>query len=193
MVVVATLEILGGLLGKSDCVNARCVDEPRRLTVRLARKQAEQVSETVLAAYEVRDVSEVVTRPADPKTTDSARSKIDVMPRAVDPESEPSSIADVYSMARQSVTRRVDDRFAKEQIRKSMWRSTGSMMFEDTGEFDFREPETVIADREFRVPLGVLGIGLTIGGCFFGIPLAGIPVEERTVGPNVIYCRDIYE
>lgn len=66
-------------------------------------------------------------------------------------------------------------------------------MFKGTGEFAIREPPTVIADREFRVPLGVLGIELTIGGCFFGIPLAGIPVEERTVGPTVIFCRDIYE
>ena len=50
-----------------------------------------------------------------------------------------------------------------------------------------------MAESKFRVPLGVLGIGLTIGGCFFGVPLAGIPVERRTAGPTVIYCADVYE
>ena len=66
-------------------------------------------------------------------------------------------------------------------------------MFEDTGGFDVLTPKTIIADREFRVPVGVLGIGITIGSCFIGIPLAGIPVENRTVGPTLTYCPDIFE
>lgn len=66
-------------------------------------------------------------------------------------------------------------------------------MFADTGEFEFEEPPTIIDDVKFRVPVGVLGVGVTIGGCFIGIPLAGIAVEERTVGVSIIYCKDVYE
>ena len=96
-------------------------------------------------------------------------------------------------MAKESAIRSTDEVLQNEESREKMWRQTRSVMFADTGVFDVHEPAPVMPDIEFRVPVGVLGLGITIGGCFIGIPLAVIPVEERTARPNVIYCKDLYE
>src|SRR5690606_31416712 len=104
----------------------------------------------------------------------------------VDPRTNLTHDRDWFAIAEDTAKRTMADRFDQHQVRMSMWRKTGSVMFKDTGEFDIQEPATIIASREFRVPVGVLGIGITVGGCFIGIPLAGIPVDRRSAGPNLI-------
>jgi hypothetical protein len=61
-------------------------------------------------------------------------------------------------------------------------------MFEPAGDFVVREEEPVISDFRFRPQIHVVGLGLTIGSCFIGIPIVGVPVEQRTVAINLVVC-----
>ena len=194
VVVFALLDFLTLLVSDAVCSDAWCFDESDILTVHLVQKESERISEITPPDYEIRTVPQVQQANAGLRSASPARNGKDAE-RDEDPvpPSDLTPARDWHVIAKEAARQSVDDRFRQEEIRLSMWRNTGSVMFRDNGGFDFHEPATVIADREFRVPVGVLGIGMTIGGCFIGIPLAGIPVERRTAGPNVIYCTDIYE
>lgn len=86
----------------------------------------------------------------------------------------------------------VDDHWRREHARAaSMWRQTRSVMFQPVSDAGAaREEEPLLANLKFREPAGVLGLGLTIGSCFIGIPIAGIPVEERSTAITLFYCRE---
>ena len=194
VVILALLGILSVLVGSAVCNDSWCFDEPSFLVVRIDEWKSDPVSEGSLPDRETQADPQLPRESAKAKSADATRVEQDVERVEVEnPSGEKNSMRDWYAITKEAASQSVNDRYRQEEIRKIMWRNTGSVMFKDTGEFDFHEAPTIIADREFRVPLGVLGIGITIGGCFFGIPLAGIPVEKRTIGPNVIYCADIYE
>lgn len=186
-IVFALLEILALLPGDADCSGAWCADRSGFLTVHLVQEESEPTSEITPRDDEIRTVPQEQQAIAGPRAADAALNEGQV------PSIKLAPARDWQVIAKESARQSVDDRVSQEKIRRSMWLNTGSVMFRDEGGFDFHEPATVIANREFRVPVGVLGIGMTIGGCFIGIPLAGIPVERRSAGPNVIYCTDIYE
>jgi hypothetical protein len=61
-------------------------------------------------------------------------------------------------------------------------------MFEPANEFVVKEEEPVISDLRFIPRIHVVGLGVTIGSCFIGIPLAGVPVEQRTVAISLFVC-----
>jgi hypothetical protein len=85
----------------------------------------------------------------------------------------------------------IDDHWRKEHLRASLWRQTRSVMFQADGDAGARNEEApLMANLDFREPAGVLGLGFTIGSCFVGIPLAGIPVEERRTAITLFYCRE---
>lgn len=78
----------------------------------------------------------------------------------------------------------------REETRMSMWRQTRSVMFQPTNEFVPDEQQPVIADLRFRPEIHVIGLGVTVGSCFIGLPLVGVPVEKRTVGIRLLVCAD---
>lgn len=192
--IFALLELLAVIDFAPLCTGAGCTAKPNYLSVRIERPTPVPIAEITLPEYERRELPE-----EQPRVAEGNRSRVNQLPskpklaEALDLPANSTPVTDWYEIARTTVSKSVDKQFKREETRASMWRSTASVMFRDTGEFDVHEPATIIAAREFRVPLGVLGIGFTIGGCFFGIPLAGIPVENRSVGPTVFYCADIYE
>ena len=194
MLVMALLAAWGLAFVDPICPDAICSSKQHEMTVRLEQRTTERVAEIVVPAYERRVVRQERVTPAESDVAVAEKSNTESVATDVEePVDEQESTRDWYAIAREPVRQSIDDYFDNEETRKKMWRQTGSVMFRDTGEFDFKEPETIIAARKFRRPVGVLGLGFTIGGCFFGIPLAGVPVEERSVGPNIFYCTDIYE
>lgn len=62
-------------------------------------------------------------------------------------------------------------------------------MFESQNKLGVIDEVQIMADLKFKEAVGVLGVGLTVGSCFVGIPLIGIPVEERSVAVRLWYCR----
>lgn len=78
----------------------------------------------------------------------------------------------------------------REEVRESMWRQTHSVMFQQTNEFVPKDERPVLANLNFKPEIHVVGLGVTIGSCFVGLPLVGVPVEERTVAIRLFVCAD---
>ena len=77
------------------------------------------------------------------------------------------------------------------ETRKSdKWQTTGSVLFKPGEKEALELNAQILPSYQFRNPAGVLGLGLSFGQCFVGIPVAGIPVEDRTAAITIFYCRD---
>ena len=90
----------------------------------------------------------------------------------------------------ESVAALQSERRANETTRQSMWLQSRSVMFAPEDEFTPSAEGPVLADLRFRPEIHVAGIGLTIGSCFVGLPLIGVPVEQRTVAIRLFVCAD---
>lgn len=108
---------------------------------------------------------------------------------AVESTIEPEPVRDWQAVIAVSAKEAVSEYYRQEDIRAAMWQQSYSTMFKGEDVFDSLVATPILDDFQFREPVGVLGVGLTIGSCFFGVPLAGIPVEERTVAITILYCN----
>lgn len=88
--------------------------------------------------------------------------------------------------ARQSI----DSYFREQDALAARWQLDRSVMFRpDDGYDEFTAEPATFRDLPFRAPVGVAGIGITIGRCFIGLPLLGVPVEQRSPhGLNLVVC-----
>ena len=126
----------------------------------------------------------------EPERVDASRPRSRAAADA-DPGDESVSSTDWHALRQRVAEETVDDHWRKERLRASLWRQTRSVMFHaDSHAGAGSEAQPLIADLDFRKPAGVLGLGFTFGSCFVGIPLAGIPVEERSTAITLFYCRE---
>lgn len=110
---------------------------------------------------------------------------------ATEPPAGSVATTDWNTLKEHAVKETVDGHWRKEHFRASMWRQTRSVMFRAASDAGAAGEEVpLMADLDFREPAGVLGLGFTIGSCFVGIPLAGIPVEDRSAAITLFYCRE---
>jgi len=190
----ASLWVMNSLISFAVCDVPVCHNEREVITVHLDNKKNNTVPLDRIPEQLTHVTPPVKDVPNEPQLADTDEPEVaDEHVEATAPPDEVTPTQDWYAIAKETAARAVDARVESEELRQEMWQQTQSVMFADTGEFDVHEPAPIIADLEFKVPVGVLGVGITIGGCFIGIPLAGIPVEQRTAGPTVIYCKDQYE
>ena len=98
------------------------------------------------------------------------------------------SAEDWQATAEQMASASIDEQVRYEQARSSMWRQSYSVMFRPTSDLVVKEEVPLIAYLQFRPEIHVLGLGFTIGSCFIGIPLVGVPVEDRTPDISVFVC-----
>jgi hypothetical protein len=82
----------------------------------------------------------------------------------------------------------VADSFRQEETRASLWRQTHSVMFQPGDTFVLQDEEPLLADFRFVYRSRVVGLGLNIGRCFIGIPIAGVPVEQRSGAITIFVC-----
>jgi hypothetical protein len=97
-------------------------------------------------------------------------------------------VVDWQNMIAETVTSIGKERQEREEIRAPMWRRTHSIMFQSAGSFVPKQQEPIIPDFQFRPQVHVAGLGMTIGSCFIGLPIVGVPVEERTVAIRLFVC-----
>ena len=88
----------------------------------------------------------------------------------------------------ETVAEFVSEDVRQEESRAHMWRQNYSLMFQPADEIGLTEPGPVIAGFSFKPEIHVVGIGVTIGSCFFGLPILGVPVEDRTVAITLFVC-----
>jgi hypothetical protein len=102
---------------------------------------------------------------------------------------EPVPTRDWEAIAKDFSEQHVVSLQQREEALASMWRKSPSVMFESQNEIGVVDVEQLMANFDFREPVGVAGVGFAVGSCFVGIPLVGVPVEERSVGIRLWYCR----
>lgn len=103
---------------------------------------------------------------------------------------ESLSTKDWYTIADEVAKASIDGYFRQEESRASRWWRSPSVMFEPVEEFALKSEEPVLADLRFVPEIHVLGLGLTIGSCFFGVPIAGVPVEQRNAAITLFVCAE---
>ena len=84
----------------------------------------------------------------------------------------------------------VEEHYELQASRSETWANskTRSVVIQRGEEFVAQNDEPVVDDFEFVVRSRVFGIGLNIGRCFIGVPIAGVPVEDRTGHITVFVC-----
>ena len=109
-----------------------------------------------------------------------------VSPPGLADEAKPTR--DWYILADLAAQAVVDEHFRQAEIRDSMWRQTHSEMFRPAEENLSLEEEPVLSDLQFIPQIHVFGLGVTIGSCFIGLPLVGVPVEKRSTMITFFVC-----
>ena len=162
----------------------RTYTEGQGLTVHLRQKDADSDPERVsgeqtddIQVREIISVAEISTAPDDPTP-------------AIAPASRPDerSAIDWRKMITESVAAIGDERVGQEASRSSMWRQSHSIMFQPEREPALRELDPILPNFRFKPQVYVAGLGITIGSCFVGIPIIGVPVEQRTVAISLFVC-----
>ena len=97
-------------------------------------------------------------------------------------------VKDWRAMADEAAQASVDEYVRQEESRASMWRQTRSIMFQPANDTVVKDIEPLLADIPFKRRSRVIGLGINIGSCFIGIPIAGVPVEERSIGITIFLC-----
>lgn len=98
------------------------------------------------------------------------------------------SATDWRKMINESVAAIGNEKVRQEVSQTSMWRQSHSIMFQPESEHVLREQDPIIPNFRFKPQVHVAGLGITLGSCFIGIPIVGVPVEERTVAISLFVC-----
>lgn len=101
---------------------------------------------------------------------------------------ESSSPNDWHSIARTTARKSISEYYDQNEMRSAMWQQSHSVMFQPVDEYLNLEETPVLANVKFKLRSRVLGLGLNIGSCFIGIPIAGVDVEARSFGPTIFIC-----
>ena len=184
--IAAVLAVLGSIVDFVQALPGPEKIDEERLTVIVRDDEPE--SEHDLAADE-----EAVPSPTEQQiaaSDDSSRQqdpvKDDTPAQPVDAE----PVIDWQAMAEAAVQSSVDVYFSEKESRTAMWRQTHSIMFKPASELEIKEEEPVIPGFQFKPEIHVFGLGFTIGSCFIGLPLIGVPVEQRSTAMTFFVCAE---
>lgn len=103
-------------------------------------------------------------------------------------QSDERPVVDWHEVIAETVASIGEENQEREESRARMWRATHSVMFQSEDSYVPKEQEPIIPDFQFRPQVHVAGLGVTIGSCFIGLPIVGVPVEERTVAIRLFVC-----
>lgn len=187
--VLALLALLGMLFDSAVNFSLPGVEPADSMTVHIRASGDEAISDQTTEDQAVRE-----QRQDEIELSDVADLRPEVAPpdyQEPPTESPPvisPPIRDWRSIAGKASQEIVADQFRQEESRESMWRQSYSVMFQPAEETLVMEEEPVLADVRFIPRVHVLGIGLTIGSCFIGIPILGGPVEQRTGAITLFIC-----
>lgn len=103
-------------------------------------------------------------------------------------QSDERPVADWQKTIVETVASIGEESRRREESRDRMRRTTHSVMFQPKGDYVPKQQEPVIPDFRFKPQVHVAGLGMTIGSCFIGLPIVGVPVEDRTVAISLFMC-----
>ena len=177
--------VIGAFLSMLNLPNEVSFTSPARLIAVILRNEpapAEQTSppETVIPE-ENQALIDIQPRVEEPKHDETPAGPGENPPASRLDKDWNAAIAEIVAVMG-------DERSNRENARSAMWRQTHSIMFQPDDAIVLNEQQPVLQDFRFKPQLHVAGIGMTIGSCFFGLPLVGVPVEERTVAVRLFVC-----
>jgi hypothetical protein len=105
-----------------------------------------------------------------------------------EPPAESQPKKDWHAIAKEVAKASIARNLRQEESRASMWRQSHSNMFQSADDMIVMDEEPLLSDIRFIQRSRVLGLGFNFGSCFFGIPIAGVPVEDRSIGPTIFVC-----
>jgi hypothetical protein len=182
--VALLLTSVGSLFDSSGNGSMSGIEPAQRLTVHIGRSDDVQNPEVAMARQ---------TAPSPPleeidlaEHAELRRETVTVESPENPPDSRPAE--DWHAFAEQAAKASVDEYSRSEESRASMWRQSYSTMFQPADTLMVRAEQPVLEHFGFRPEIHVAGLGVTIGSCFIGIPLVGVPVEDRTAGVSLWVC-----
>ena len=123
----------------------------------------------------------------EPKLTDVQPERPESMPPdSVDPLVTTSTSTDWKAAAANIARELGDEQFREEMLQESRWQKSRSVMFEPGEKLALNEIEPILADFTFK--RRVVGLGFSLGYCFIGFPIAGVPVEDRAINITLFTC-----
>ena len=149
--------------------------------------------------------SRVPDRPMDPENDEYKLPEIEdpvaqTATSAIDPEPDHEEVdepadqrqrtSDWYALGEQVAKTTIGEYFDRKESTAKLWRLSPSVMFDPGEELILEAEEPVIADFRFVPEIHVLGLGITIGSCFIGLPFAGVPVEQRSTMITLFVCAE---
>jgi hypothetical protein len=182
--IAVMLALFGSLVDFAGRESIANFEQAGQLTVVVRTDDGEPDLEFATEKKSVPSSSQQAVDAADP--IDSQRKILTLVAPA--PPIDPPPVTDWHAIAKTAARATVDDFFGNEASRTSMWRQTRSIMFKPTGDLVVKGEEPAIPDFRFTPEIHVVGLGLTLGSCFIGIPIVGVPVEQRTVAINLFVC-----
>jgi hypothetical protein len=182
--VAALLAVLGYVLEHSRGAFTSGTQSDQSLTVQIRSAERETMPLVSSAAAALQ------SRPQDavPSENSTDLHQEAASTGAAKPRKDTRLAPDWRAMADVAATTSANEYFRKEGLRESMWRQSHSIMFEPADVPVTISSGPIIADLRFKHRSRVVGLGVNVGACFFGIPLLGVPVEQRTIAINVIVC-----
>jgi len=178
------LAMLGSLVDFAAGVSIPRIEDNDLLTVHVRKRERESNPNVTTGNGAVRSLPQEQTI-----SSESAE-----LPQQVASVHAPESPADLppvkdwRAMADEAAQASVDEYVRQEESRASMWRQTRSIMFQPANDTVVTDIEPLLADIPFKRRSRVIGLGINIGSCFIGIPIAGVPVEERSIGITIFLC-----
>jgi hypothetical protein len=100
--------------------------------------------------------------------------------------SEP--VRDWHAILDEVAVASVDERIRQQESRELMWRRSYSVMFKPANDMVLNEEAPLLSEIRFKYHSRVVGLGINIGPCFIGIPVVGVPVEQRSGAITVFVC-----
>jgi hypothetical protein len=175
--IVFALALLGPLFDFAGKVSRFDSETGAHLIVHIRKDERKQHASVTAEIESVRSVIPEPVAPPDIAPDDSP-----------EPPAVSRPVKDWHAIAGEAARASVNEYFEQEESRALMWQRTHSIMFKPENDKIVKEIEPVLSDIRFKRYSRVLGIGLNIGSCFIGIPIAGVPVEQRTAAISIFVC-----
>ncbi len=182
--IVMLLASFGSLFELALSTSKSGVQQAERLIVHIRQRESSAEPDPVVVEQPDRAVSPEALVPNDVSEPQPLIASVENPEPPVGPE----EARDWHTIAVASVRESSLERALREDSRDLMWRQNYSVMFKADDEFVANDDEPAIPGFRFKPRIHVAGLGFSIGGCFIGIPLVGVPVEQRTVGVSLFVC-----
>jgi len=180
------LALLGSLIDFAVSISKPKRENGERLVVHIKKVEGENRSDLMTGDQVIRSTAREEITSVEFAEHQQEIASVDTS----EPATDAPPVKNWRGIADEAIKSSIDEYFAQEESRASMWRQSRSIMFQPTSKIVVNDKEPIISDFRFKPRVHVAGLGVTIGSCFIGIPIVGVPVRQRTVAIRLFVCAE---